>query len=402
MNFPLFVARRIRNTHETSFSKTVTFVGIGTIALGIGIILIAFSILFGFKKAIQGKLICFTGHIKISKISGNHSLTENPISRNLFWENQTKKNPAIHHIQSHLQKPGILVGENGLAGVVIKGIGQDMPVDQINQNLVLGLATFKSPQEIILSTQLANQLHVKVNQSLLLYFLNQPERPRKVKIRGIYETGLEELDKTFVLADRDWVQQMNGWPKDSIGSYEVYIKPNAILNEVAYQVEKEMPADWKLETVEELYPALFDWMSMLDRNIVIFISLLLVVACFNLIATLWVLIMERIPMIGLLKALGSSPKQIRTVFWWNGFFILLRGVLIGNAIAILFCYLQATYKFIPLDPQNYYMNAVPIDWDNLTWMYVNVGTCTLVAFIITIPTYFIHKIQPQEALNFKN
>lgn len=402
MNFPLFVARRIRNTHETSFSKTVTFVGIGTIALGIGIILIAFSILFGFKKAIQGKLISFTGHIKISKISGNHSLTENPISRNLFWENQTKRNPEIHHIQSHLQKPGILVVENKLAGVVIKGIGQDMPVDQISLNLVQGLSKFKSPQEIILSTQLANQLHVKVNQSLLLYFLNQPERPRKVKIRGIYETGLEELDKTFVLADRDWVQQMNGWPKDSIGSYEVYIKPNVILNEVAYQIEKEMPADWKLETVEELYPALFDWMSMLDRNIVIFISLLLVVACFNLIATLWVLIMERIPMIGLLKALGSSPKQIRTVFWWNGFFILLRGVLIGNAIAILFCYLQASYKFIPLDPQNYYMNAVPIDWDNLTWLYVNVGTCTLVAFIITIPTYFINKIQPQEALNFKN
>ncbi len=402
MNFPLFVARRIRNTHETSFSKTVTFVGIGTIALGIAIILIAFSILFGFKEAIQGKLINFTGHIRISKISGNHSLSENPLSRNAFWEKQTKNNPNIDHIQFHLQKPGILVGENNLAGVVIKGIGQDMPVNQISQNLAQGKAQFKSPQEIILSLNLANQLHVKVNQTLLLYFLNQPERPRKVKIRGIYETGLEELDKIFVLADRNWVQQMNAWAPDSIGSYEVYIKPNALLNDVAQHIEKDMPSDWKLETVDELYPALFDWMSMLDRNIVIFICLLLVVACFNLIATLWVLIMERIPMIGLLKALGSSPKQIRTVFWWNGFFILIRGVIIGNAIAILFCYLQSTYQLIPLDPQNYYMNAVPIYWDNLTWLFVNVGICVLVAIIITIPTYFINKIQLQEALNFKN
>ena len=167
-------------------------------------------------------------------------------------------------------------------------------------------------------------------------------------------------------------------------------------------LKKDLPTEWKLETIEELYPSLFDWMNMLDRNIVIFISLLLVVACFNLIATLWVLIMERIPMVGLLKALGSSQKQIRTIFWWNGFFILLRGLLIGNIIAILFCYIQFTYKLIPLDPENYYMNAVPILWDTPTWIYVNVGTCLLVALTITIPTLFIKKIEPKDAINYKS
>ena len=393
MNFPLFVARRIRNTQETSFSKTVTFVGIGTISLGISIILIAFSILFGFKSAIQEKLTSFSGNIRVSKLSGNHSVSESPIYKNMAWEKSVAQLSYIDHIQSHIQKPGILVGKTGLAGIVIKGIGQDMPQAQIKKNLIQGLPYLKNSQDVIISQILAKQLKTSINQSLILYFLSQPERPRKVNVTGIYETGLDELDKIFILADRDWVGKMNGWSSDSLGSYEIILKKGADLNQSAYYLEKDLPTEWKLETIEELYPSLFDWMNMLDRNIVIFISLLLVVACFNLIATLWVLIMERIPMVGLLKALGSSQKQIRTIFWWNGFFILLRGLLIGNIIAILFCYVQFTYKLIPLDPENYYMNSVPILWDTPTWLYVNVGTCLLVALTITIPTLFIKKIE---------
>jgi len=402
MNFPLFVARRIRNTQETSFSKTVTFVGIGTISLGISIILIAFAILFGFKSAIQEKLTSFSGDIRISKLSGNHSISENPIYKNTTWEKSTSELTYVNHIQSHIQKPGILVGKTGLAGIVIKGIGQDMPHSQIKNNLIQGLPYLKNAQDVIISQILAKQLKISMNQSLILYFLSQPERPRKIKVTGIYETGLDELDKIFILADRDWVGKMNGWSSDSLGSYEIILKKGVDLNQAAYYLEKTLPTEWKLETIEELYPSLFDWMNMLDRNIVIFISLLLVVACFNLIATLWVLIMERIPMVGLLKALGSSQKQIRTIFWWNGFFILLRGLLIGNIIAILFCYIQYTYKLIPLDPENYYMNAVPILWDTPIWIYVNVGTCLLVALTITIPTLFIKKIEPKDAINYKS
>jgi len=402
MNFPLFVARRIRNTQETSFSKTVTWVGVGTISLGISIILIAFSILFGFKSAIQEKLTSFSGDIRVSKLSGNHSISESPIYKNQTWEKSVAQLPYIDHIQSHIQKPGILVGKTGLAGIVIKGIGQDMPHAQIKNNLIKGLPYLKNSQDVIISQILAKQLKISMNQSLILYFLSQPERPRKVKVTGIYETGLDELDKIFILADRDWVGKMNGWSTDSLGSYEIILKKGADLNQSAFYLEKDLPTEWKLETIEELYPSLFDWMNMLDRNIVIFISLLLVVACFNLIATLWVLIMERIPMVGLLKALGSSQKQIRTIFWWNGFFILLRGLLIGNLIAIIFCYIQYTFKLIPLDPENYYMTSVPILWDTPTWIYVNVGTCLLVALTITIPTLFIKKIDPKDAINYKS
>jgi lipoprotein-releasing system permease protein len=402
VNFPLFVARRIRNTHETSFSKTVTYVGIGTISLGICIILVAFSILFGFKNAIIQKITNFSGDLRISQISGNHSLSESPMQRNEAWEKTIRNHPYVDHLQAHVQKPGILVGDKGLAGVVIKGIGNDMPLSQINQNIISGSGQIKKSQSIILSKELAHQLKVGINQSVILYFLSQPNRPRKVQVQGIYETGLEELDKLFVLADRAWVQKMNGYTTDSLGTYEVYLKPNVNLNIAANRLTSTLPPTWKLETKEELFPALFDWMMMLDRNIIIFIVLLLIVACFNLIATLWVLIMERIPMVGLLKALGSSAAQIRSIFWWNGFFILLRGLVIGNILAMGFCWLQATYHLIPLDPLNYYMNSVPIYWDWLTWVWVNLGTCGLVSMIIYIPTHFITKIDPQTAINYKN
>ncbi len=324
------------------------------------------------------------------------------MQRNPTWEKTIRNHPAVEHLQSHVQKPGILVGDQGLAGVVIKGIGTDMPLAQVNQNIIAGSGKITGGQQIILSKELANQLKVGVHESLILYFLSQPNRPRKVNVQGIYETGLEELDKLFVLADRSWVQKMNGYTVDSVGTYEIFLKPSADLYSAANQLTSSLPPTWKLETKEELFPALFDWMMMLDRNIIIFIALLLVVACFNLIATLWVLIMERIPMVGLLKALGSSASQIRNIFWWNGMFILLRGLVLGNILAIGFCWVQANYQLIPLDPANYYMNAVPIHWDWFTWIWVNTGTCLLVSIIIYIPTHFINKIDPQTAINYKN
>ena len=402
MNFPLFIARRIRKTKDTSFSKTVTYVGIGTIAVGTAIILVAFAILFGFKSAIQEKLTSFSGEARISQISGNRSLSESPLARNLEWEAATVKRPEIDHIQAHVQRPGIIVGKDGLAGIVVKGIGKDLPAKQLQQNIIDGSSHLAGPQEVILSAALAKQLKVKKNGSLILYFLSAPERPRKVKIKGIYETGLEELDKIFVLADRDWVQKMNGWTADSLGTYEVYFKSKQNVEAKTEALGKTMPPEWRIQPVTEIYPALFDWMTMLDRNIVIFISLLFVVACFNLIATLWVLIMERVPMVGLLKSMGASAAQIRRIFWWNGLFILVRGLLIGNAIAFLFCYIQSTYHLIPLDPESYYMSSVPIQWDAATWGIVNALTITLVGFMMSIPTLLITRIEPNEALNFKN
>jgi lipoprotein-releasing system permease protein len=402
MNFPLFVARRIRKTQDTSFSKTVTYVGIGTVAVGTAIILVAFAILFGFKSTIEDKLTNFSGDARISQISGNHSLSEIPMVRNRTWEAQTLKRPEIDHIQAHVQRPGIIVGKDGLAGIVVKGIGKDLPVKQLEKNIISGSASINGPQEVIISKTLAKQLKVKTNNSLIVYFLSAPERPRKVKIKGIYETGLEEIDKIFVLADRDWVQKMNGWTADSLGTYEIFFKENQNLEAQTNALVKSMPPEWRIQPVTEIYPALFDWMSMLDKNIVIFISLLFVVACFNLIATLWVLIMERVPMVGLLKSMGASASQIRRIFWWNGLFILVRGLVIGNGIAFLFCYLQSSYQLIPLDPESYFMTSVPIEWDGTTWGMVNGLTILLVSLMMSIPTLLITKIEPNEALNFKN
>jgi lipoprotein-releasing system permease protein len=164
---------------------------------------------------------------------------------------------------------------------VVKGIGKDLPAEQLQKNMISGTTSLAGPQEVILSEALAKQLKVKTNGSLILYFLSAPERPRKVKIKGIYETGLEELDKLFILAEIGWVQKMNGWTADSLGTYEIFFKNKQNLQEKTEALAKTMPPEWRIQPVTEIYPALFDWMTMLDRNIVIFISLLFVVACWG-------------------------------------------------------------------------------------------------------------------------
>lgn len=400
MNFSLFVAKKIRNTEQTSFSKTVTYVGIGTIGLGTAIVLVAFAILFGFKQAIIHKITGFSGHYKISRVSEDHSLTPKFLQVPKAWEAQILAMDGVDYLHKTVQSPGILVGEKTLSGMVVKGT--DSPIfleKELKSSLIAGKLGLLQRQEIYVSKSIAEKCQVRVGEKLVLYFLNAPNRPRKVLVKGIYETGLEEIDQFTVFGNLAWVKELNQIPDNLNSSVEVHLKDDAAdLSEI---IEKTLPVELRLDTIEEIDPGIFDWLLMLDRNIVILITLLLFVAGFNLIATLWVLIMERIPMIGLLKSFGASNRQIRRIFWWNGMFILLWGILIANAIAFGFCYMQEQYQLIPLDRGTYYMDAVPIYWSGSTWLYVNLGTAAIVAVFLSIPTIYIQKISPLEAIRFR-
>jgi len=401
MNFSLFVAKKIRNTEQTSFSKTVTYVGMGTIALGTSIIIISFAILFGFKQEIIRKITGFSGQYKISRVSEDHSLTPQFLQVPKAWEQQVLAMEGVSYLHKTVQSPGILVGEKTLSGMVVKGTdSKDFLEKELKGALVSGKLEPLAKQEIYLSKIIADKCGVKAGDKLILYFLSAANRPRKVLVKGIYETGLEEIDQYMVFANLSWVKELNQVQENLHSSVEVHLKPSAA--DLSSRIEKTLPVELQLDTIEEIDPAIFDWLVMLDRNIVILITLLLLVAGFNLIATLWVLIMERIPMIGLLKSMGASNKQIRRIFWWNGMFILLWGMLIANSIAFGFCFIQDQYQVIPLDRSTYYMDAVPIYWSATSWFYTNLGTLALVGFFLSVPTLYIQKISPLEAIRFRD
>jgi lipoprotein-releasing system permease protein len=234
-----------------------------------------------------------------------------------------------------------------------------------------------------------------------MYSLQDPPRPRKLKVTGIYDTQMEEFDDRLIIGDLRLIQRLNGWGPDSIGTYEVYLKDFAQLDDVAFQLKKILPPAVYLQKVTDTFRQLFDWLILLDRNTAVFLTLILFVACFNMISILLVMIMERTPLIGLLKTLGSPNKQIRRVFLRVGLYMVRRGLLIGNIAGLSFCWLQHQFKIIPLDPVNYNMDTVPIVFDWATFLLINVITIVVSALILMIPTLIITRIQPIKAMLFK-
>lgn len=406
MNLPRFIAQRIQKTNTTTFTSTVTKIGISSIAIGLAVMIISFSILIGFKQTIREKLFSLSSHIQVSKITLNQSFEETPITINTKFYQNYRKNLEIRHVQAVANKAGLLKSSEEHAGIVIKGVGRDYDWVNFKENLIEGREiNFRDTtysDEIIISKQIAKQLKIKLSDEVRIYFIQNPPRIRKVKVVGIYDTGLEEFDKNFILGDLALVQRMNDWDKGTVGHYEVFLKNFDKLDVVAKQIFDQIDQDMQLLKVTEMFPAIFDWLGLMDRNIIVIIALILLVASFNMISVLLVMMMERTPMIGLLKALGTDNTKIRKIFIYNGLTIIIKGIIYGNIIGIGFCFLQKTFKIIPLDSESYYMSYVPISFDWLTILILNVVTVLLVLAVITIPTLVVSRMKLIESLKFKS
>jgi lipoprotein-releasing system permease protein len=405
MNLSRFISQRIQKTKSASFTSTVVKVGVASIAIGLAVMIISFAILVGYKQAIKDKLFSLSSHIQVSKITLNQSYEETPMPIKTNFYNNYRQNSKIRHVQAVGNKAGMLKSSEELAGIIIKGVGHDYDWEVFSQNLTAGRrinfsdTTFSN--EVIISKRIAEQLKIKLSDEVLIYFIQTPPRVRKVKVVGIYETGLEEFDKNFIIGDLALVQKMNEWDSNTCGHYEIFLKNFDDLEETTRVVTNEIDQDMRASKITDMFPAIFDWLSLLDKNILIVLGLILVVACFNMISVLLVMMMERTPMIGMLKALGSDNLQIRKIFVLNGLNIILKGILYGNLIGIGLGLIQYYFKVIPLDPENYYISYVPIEWDWLIIMVLNIATILLIVAVITIPTLIVSRMRVVEALKFK-
>jgi lipoprotein-releasing system permease protein len=243
-------------------------------------------------------------------------------------------------------------------------------------------------------------MRLKTGDSLLMFFVQYPPRFKKLAIKGIYETGLEELDDQVIIGDIKLNQNLNNWADTLVGGYEIYIKNFSQLDEVSQKVFEVMDYDMQLEKITDKYLQIFDWLTLLRRNVRIFLVLILFVACFNMVSTIFIMIMERTNMIGLLKALGARNDQVHAIFIYNGLFIILRGMLFGNLIGLGFCALQYYFKLIPLDPENYYMSSVPIEWNWLMIVLLNLLIFVMISLVLVIPVFIISRISPIKAIKF--
>lgn len=410
MQFPSFIANRIRHNEAGSFSATVSRIGVASIAIGIAIGIIAFAVLLGFKQTIQQKIFLFGAHINVNAFSQGNTYEEAPLPIKNPVSDALPTIPEIQRWQAVAHKSGILKTPEEIKGVILKGVGKDYDWQTLRKSLIEGKLIERKDSssikygyssEILISRKIATQLLLKTGDEVIMYSLQNPPRPRKLVVNGIYETEMEEFDNNLIIGDIGLVQRLNGWGPDSVGTYEIYLKDFQNLDAVTNKLRRTLPPGIYLQKVTSIFPQIFDWLILLDRNTAVFLTLILFVACFNMISILLVMIMERTPLIGLLKTLGSPNRQIRMVFFRVGLYLVRQGIIIGNLAGLSLCWLQYQFKLIPLDPVNYYMDTVPIVFDWPIFLMVNVVTIVIAALILLIPTLIITRIQPIKALLFK-
>lgn len=406
MNIGLFLAKKIQNTKSQTFSSLIINVGVLSISIAVSVLIISFFVLFGFKNTIKNKIFSLTSHLQVSKFTVNRSLEEASMPNNLEFIELVKNNPKIKSISKVAFKSIILKSEEEISGVVFKGIDKNFDWNAFSPNIINGRKiNYKSSQisnELIISKKLAQEINVKLNDELLIYFIQDPPRARKLKIVGIYESNVEEMDQIYVLGDLALIQKINNWEEGEFGHFEIFLKDIENLDLAKNELLNIFPQEYQVLKVTEILPQFFDWFKLLDRNILIVIILIIIVASFNMISVLLIMIMERTPMIGLLKAIGSLNGQIRAVFLINGAKIILKGLILGNFLGLSLCYIQERFKIIHLDPVNYYMNFVPIDWNWPVILAINIGVFFIVFIVLLIPSYLIRNISPVEALKYKD
>jgi lipoprotein-releasing system permease protein len=374
------------------------------LALGLAVSLLAFMVLGGFQRSVSEKVYGFTGHFQVQKYAVSNSFEETPFSLSSdFGQNYTKL-PFIEKMQSVAHKAALLKGDEEVEGILMKGVGKDFDSlgfqKYLTEGRLIRIPESGTSNEILVSKMIANKLMLQVGDKLTLYFVQDPPRFRRVELVGIFETYLENFDEKIIIGELQTIRNLNGWTEDQVGALEVFVDEYQNVSSYFTEIEKTLDFDLKLIDSRDKFLEIFDWLRLLDTNVYVFIGLIGFVAIFNMGAILFILIMERTQMIGLLKALGSTDSQIRKIFFWNGINILGRGLLIGNAIGLGFGFLQDRFHLIPLDPASYYMSFVPIEWNWPVFLALNLGISLLTALVLWIPVLVISKVDPIKSIKF--
>lgn len=409
MNFELFIAKRIigNKAYKSSVSAPIIKIGIAAIAIGVIVMLIAIATGLGLQQKIRDKVVAFNGHIQITNYDNNasdESLV--PISTQQDFYPEFKTVSGVKHIQGVATKFAVIRTETDFEGVVVKGVGADYNWTYFREFLIDGRLpdfTKKRNEEVLISKYLANRLGFKVGDKFQTLFgenLNKLPRQLNYEIVGIYNSGFQELDEKFCLADIRHIQRLNKWDADQVGNFEVFIDDFNALTIIYAEVYKEIPSELNATPITQKYATVFEWIKIFDNNTYGIIAIMIIVAGINMITALLVLILERTTMIGVLKALGSSNWTIRKVFLYNASYLIGLGLLWGNLIGLSLLFAQKYLKLFPLNPDTYYVSEAPV-YISLDYILIlNIGTFVACLLMLLIPSIIISKISPVKAIRF--
>lgn len=431
MNFPYFIARRVAASGQPTFSRLILRIAVAAVAISVAVMIIATSLIAGFKEQISRKVFGFWGHIHITDTNiGRTVLESSPISRDqpfypsldtlgtipyqamrqVFGQELLRTDRTaggVRHIQVFAFHAGVIKAEDAIEGILLKGVGPDFDwaflAEYIKEGRAISLPDAKPSREILISRQTADRLRVGVGDRFTVHVPGQGDMlKRRFEVAGIYRTGLEEYDRRFALVDIRQIQQLKGWSPDQVSGFEVFVDDVQDVEVLADYIYSELlPQGLYAETIREKLPEIFDWLDLQDINELVILSLMQLVAIINMITALLILILERTNMIGTLKALGGTNWQIRRVFLYYAAYIIILGLFWGNLIGLGLCFLQQQFGFITLDETNYYLSVAPIKFRWGTILLLNLGTLLLTLLFLVLPSWLVSRIDPVKAIRFK-
>lgn len=410
MNLEYFIAKRLitAKDYKSSISAPIIKIAISAIAIGIIMMIVSVATGIGLQKKIRDKVSAFNGQIIISNYDNNNSeITIVPISKKQDFYPNFKSVPEVSHIQAIATKAGIIRTENAFEGIVFKGVGADYDWNNIKEYIVEGKVPDFSKslnEDVIISRFLADRLNLKIGDQFNTFFIKEEQgkmpNTRRFKIAGIFNSGFQEFDATYIIGDIRHIQRINKWEKDQIGAFEIFVNDFDNIKSVGNKVYEKTSSNLDTNTIVEKYSYIFDWLQLFDFNIVVILAVMILVATINMIVALLVLILERTQMIGILKSMGANNWSVRKIFLYNAFYLILRGLFWGNLIGISLLLIQQQFGIVQLNPENYYVNQAPV---YLNWMYIlllNLLTVTICFLVLLIPSYIITKISPVKAIRF--
>lgn len=417
MNFPLFIARRIYSDHigdQQKVSKPAIRIAVAGVAIGLAVMIISVCVVLGFKHTIRDKVVGFGSHIQVANFyTLQSSAIDQPIAIGDSMMNVLKRTDGVKHVQRFAMKQGILKTDNDFLGVMFKGVGPEFDSTFIHKNMVEGSIPHFSDQQstnrILISKDMASKLNVKAGDRIFAYFIGEGGvRTRRFTISGIYQTNLAQYDKTTCFCDLYTARKLNAWTDDMVTGAELTVNDfkqlsttaNDIINRVN-RTQDQYGNTFSSKTIRELSPQIFSWLDLLDLNVWIILAIMTAVAVVTMISGLLIIILERTTMIGVLKALGARNSTVRHTFLWFAAFIIGKGLLIGDALALALILLQKFTGFAKLDPQTYYVDVVPVELDWMLIVALNIATMLIALFVLIAPSYLVSHIHPAKSMRYE-
>lgn len=406
MNFEYFIAGRIAIKSERPFSKLIVRIAIAGVMLSLAVMILTIAIIKGFKTEIQDKVRGYLGDVQITRYDLNNSFEHSPFVLDSETRKKLTNNPDVEYFYPFATKPAILSANDEIEGINFKGVDKTYNWDYIKQHIISGTIidftdSTAAMQELLVSSYTANRLKLKTGDDFIMYFVQNQLRPRKFKIVGIYDIGVEDIDKSFVLGNLNIIKRLNNWKPDQIGGIEIRIKNFKAINKVSADIFESLPQNLRSFSIIENFPNIFTWLGLLDVNTRVLLILMLIVGVINMVTALLIMILERTNMIGMLKSFGASNWSIMRIFLYNAAYLIGIGLLLGNILGLGLGFFQQATHIFKLNQSSYFLAYAPIEFHFLDVLGLNVLTVLVCLIVLIIPSLLISKVSPLKAIRFK-